>query len=83
MTLYITGVLKGKIKEYKKGIGTRQGTATGQKSSHISPSPKARSIALASRMANQLEGLEFPATKSKVKDYIQEIQNITTDRRTP
>jgi hypothetical protein len=68
---------EGQIKEDKKGGVARQSTATVQKSSHISPSAnKARNIELASRLANLLEGLEFPVTKSKVKDYIKQRSQI-------
>ena len=32
---------------------------------------KARNKELASKLANLLEGLEFPSTKNKIKDYIR------------
>jgi hypothetical protein len=68
---------EGQIKEDKNGIGVRQSTATGQKTSHISsPVNEARNVELASRLANLLEGLEFPVTKSKVKDYIKQRSQI-------
>ena len=41
---------------------------------------KARNKELASKLANLLEGLEFPSTKNKIKDYIRKRSaNVTAN----